>query len=56
MCYGLAAWLPHVLSSEKKGLMLLQRQRKALLDGIHKDQSCIEYLGDVLDRMRKGGT
>lgn len=41
---------------KKKGLLLLQRQREALLDGIHKDQSCIEYLDDVLGRMRKGGT
>ena len=41
---------------KKKGLMLLQRQRKALLDGIHKDQSCIEYLDGVLGGMRKGGT
>lgn len=40
----------------KQGLMLLQRQRKALLDGIHKDQSCIEYLDGVMAGMRKGDT
>lgn len=39
---------------KKEGLMLLQRQRKALLDGIHKDQSCIEYLDGVMAGMRKG--
>lgn len=38
---------------KKKGLLLLQRQRETLLDGIHKDQSCIEYLDDVLGGMRK---
>lgn len=38
---------------KKKGLLLLQGQRNALLDGIHKDQSCIEYLDDVLGGMRK---
>lgn len=41
---------------KKKGLLLLQAQRETLLDGIHKDQSCIEYLDDVLGRMRKGDT
>lgn len=41
---------------KKKGLLLLQAQRKTLLDGIHKDQSCIEYLDDVLGGMRKGDT
>lgn len=41
---------------KKKGLLLLQDQRKALLDGIHKDQSCIDYLNDVLGGMRKGDT
>lgn len=39
---------------KKKGILLLQGQRKTLLDGIHKDQSCIAYLDGVLDRMRKG--
>ena len=39
---------------KKKGLLLLQQQRKALLDGIHKDQSCIDYLDDVLGGIRKG--
>lgn len=41
---------------KKRGLLLLQGQRKMLLDGIHKDQSCIEFLDDVLCRMRKGST
>ena len=41
---------------KKKGLLLLQGQREALLDGIHRDRSCIEYLDDVLSGMRKGGT
>lgn len=38
---------------KKKGLLLLQEQREMLLDGIHKDQSCIAFLDDVLCRMRK---
>lgn len=37
---------------KKKGLLFLQEQREALLDGIHKDQSCIEYLDEVLGGMR----
>lgn len=37
---------------KKKGLLLLQEQREALLDGIHKDQSCIEYLDKLLGGMR----
>ncbi len=41
---------------KKKGLLLLQGQRKMLLDGIHRDQSCIEFLDDVLCGMRKGAT
>ena len=41
---------------KKKGLLLLQVQRETLLDGIHKHQSCIEYLDDVLGGMRKGDT
>ena len=32
---------------------VLQRQRKILLDGIHRDQSGIEFLDDVLRGMRK---
>ena len=38
---------------KKKGLLLLQGQRKTLLDGIHRDQACIEFLDDVLCEMRK---
>ena len=38
---------------KKKGLLLLQRQREMLLDGIHRDQSCVEFLDDVLCGMRK---
>ena len=38
---------------KKKGLLLLQGQRKMLLDGIHRDQSCIEFLDDVLCGIRK---
>lgn len=38
---------------KKKGLLLLQRQRKMLLDGIHRNQSCIEFLDGVLWGMRK---
>ena len=38
---------------EKKGLLLLQGQRKMLLDGIHKNQSCIAFLDEVLCEMRK---
>ena len=38
---------------KKKGLLLLQEQREMLLDGIHKDQSCIAFLDEVLRRMRK---
>lgn len=41
---------------KKKGLLLLQSQREALLDGIHADQSCIDYLDDVLVWIRKGDT
>ena len=41
---------------KKEGLLLLQAQRETLLDGIHKDQSCIEYLDGVLGGMRKGDT
>lgn len=41
---------------KKKGLLLLQAQREMLLDGIHKDQSCIEYLDDVLGGMQKEDT
>lgn len=40
----------------KKGLLLLQGQRETLLDGIHKNQSCIDYLDDVLGGIRKGDT
>ena len=32
---------------------VLQRQRKMLLDGIHRDQSFIEFLDDLLCGMRK---
>ena len=38
---------------KKKGLLLLQGQRKMLLDGIHKDQFCIAFLDEVLCEMRK---
>ena len=38
---------------KKKGLLLLQEQRKMLLDGIHKDQSCIAFLDEVLCGLRK---
>lgn len=38
---------------KRKGLSLLQGQRKALLDEIHKDQSCIRFLDDVLCTMQK---
>ena len=38
---------------KKKGLLLLQGQRKMLLDGIHKNQSCIAFLDEVLCEMRK---
>ena len=38
---------------KKKGLLLLQEQREALLEGIHRDQSCIGFLDDVLCGMRK---
>lgn len=41
---------------KRKGLLLLQAQRETLLDGIHKDRSCIEYLDDILGGMRKGDT
>lgn len=41
---------------KKKGLLLLQEQRKMLLDGIHRNQSCIEFLDDVLCGMRKEST
>mgnify|MGYP007033824859 CR=1 FL=1 len=41
---------------KKKGLLLLQGQREALLDEIHADQSCIDYLDDVLGWIRKGDT
>ncbi len=41
---------------KKKGLLLLQGQRETLLDGIHADQSCIEYLDTVLSGIRKGDT
>lgn len=41
---------------KKKGLLLLQGQRKTLLDGIHRNQSCIDYLDDVLGGIRKGDT
>ncbi|MDE6642467.1 MAG: hypothetical protein K2K63_18310 [Acetatifactor sp.] len=41
---------------KKKGLLLLQAQRKMLLDGIHRNQSCIEFLDDVLCGMRKKGS
>lgn len=44
------------LGQKKKGLLLLQGQRKTLLDEIHADQSCIEYLDDVLGGIRKGDT
>ncbi len=37
----------------KKGLLLLQEQRKMLLEGIRRDRSCIEFLDDVLYGMRK---
>lgn len=37
---------------KKKGLLLLQEQRETLLDSIHKDRSCIEYLDEVLGGMR----
>ncbi|MBD5395245.1 MAG: hypothetical protein HDR23_01800 [Lachnospiraceae bacterium] len=38
---------------KKKGLLLLQEQRKMLLGGIHRNRSCIEFLDDVLCGMRK---
>ncbi len=38
---------------KQKGLLLLQKQRDTLLDEIHKEQSCIGYLDDVLNEMRK---
>lgn len=38
---------------KKRGLSLLQGQRKMLLDGIHRNRSCIEFLDDVLSGMRK---
>lgn len=38
---------------KKDGILLLQEQRDALLDGIHKDQSCIGFLDEVLGGMRK---
>ncbi len=38
---------------KKKGLLLLQRQRERLLGAIHRNRSCIEYLDNILDRMRK---
>lgn len=38
---------------KKEGLLLLQKQREILLDRIHKDRSCIEYLDDVLRGLRK---
>lgn len=39
---------------KREGLLLLQAQRETLLDGIHRGQSCIEYLDDVLVGMKKG--
>ena len=38
---------------KKKGLLLLQKQREALLEGIHRDRSCIGFLDNVLCGMRK---
>lgn len=38
---------------KKEGLLLLQKQREILLDRIHKDRSCIEYLDDVLSGLRR---
>ncbi len=38
---------------KKKGLLLVQGQREMLLDGIHRNQSCIEFLDDVLSGMQK---
>lgn len=38
---------------KKKGLLLLQGQREKLLNGIHRNQSCIEFLDDALCGMRK---
>ncbi len=38
---------------KKKGLLLLQGQRKMLLNGIHRNQLCIEFLDDVLSGMQK---
>ncbi len=38
---------------KKKGLLLLQGQREMLLDGIHGNQLCIEFLDDVLSGMQK---
>ena len=38
---------------KKKGPLLLQEQREMLLDGIHRNQSCIEFLDNVLCGMRK---
>lgn len=41
---------------KKKGLLLLQGQRETLLNGIHRNQSCIEFLDDILCGIRKEGT
>ncbi len=40
----------------QKGLLLLQGQREALLEGIHKEQKCIRFLDDLLSRMQNAPT
>lgn len=40
----------------KKGLSLLQEQRAVLLDEIHRNQSCIRYLDEVLCEMQAAFT
>lgn len=37
----------------QRGLSLLQEQRDALLEEIHRDQSCIGFLDSLLCRMRE---
>lgn len=36
---------------KQKVLSLLQKQRETLLDGIHREQSCIGYLDDVIRQL-----
>ncbi len=40
----------------KKGLSLLQEQRAVLLDDIHRNQSCIRFLDEVLCEMQAAFT